>query len=274
MIDKAFAGTFRATLFQVPTPMGKGVLVSPTVDGTLIVGPTAENIADKTDTRTTAAGLEKIRQAASRTWNNLPFSGVIATFAGLRARGDRDDFVVGEPPDAPGFFNAAAIESPGLTAAPALGVWFAERIAAKLGAKAKTFFSSDAGHWPVFRLMDDKERAAAIVRDPTYGRIVCRCETVSEAEVRAAIRCRIGARTADGVKRRTRAGMGRCQGGFCTPRIIGILCEELGLKPEQVTKFGGGSNLLMTLDAPRTTLGEKTGCCGANVECREFSCHD
>jgi glycerol-3-phosphate dehydrogenase len=241
MIDKAYEGTFRATVFQVPTPMGKGVLVSPTVDGTLIVGPTAENITDKADTRTTAAGLEKIRQAASRTWNALPLSGVIATFAGLRARGDRDDFVVGEPPDAPGFFNAAAIESPGLTAAPALGVWLAERIAKTLNAQRSTFNAKGETCWKPFREMTNEQRVTAIRENPDYGRIVCRCETVSEAEIRAAIRCRIGARTVDGVKRRTRAGMGRCQGGFCTPRIIEILCEELGLKPEQVTKFGGGS---------------------------------
>jgi len=241
MIDKAYAGAFCATVFQVPTPMGKGVLVSPTVDGTLIVGPTAENIADKADTRTTAAGLEKIRQAAFRTWNNLPLSGVIATFAGLRACGDRGDFVLGEPPDAPGFFNAAAIESPGLTAAPALGVWLAERIAKTLNAQRATFNAKCETCWKPFREMTNEQRVTAIKENPAYGRIVCRCETVSEAEIRASIRCRIGARTLDGVKRRTRAGMGRCQGGFCTPRIIAILCEELGLKPEQVTKFGGGS---------------------------------
>jgi glycerol-3-phosphate dehydrogenase len=254
MIDKAYAGTFSATIFQVPTPMGKGVLVSPTVDGTLIVGPTAENIADKSDTRTTAAGLEKIRQAAALTWNGLPLSGVIATFAGLRARGDRDDFVLGEPSDAPGFFNAAAMESPGLTAAPAVGVWLAEQVAGRLGAAKKPAFDTDAGHWPVFRELGHAARVEALARDPAFGRIVCRCETVSEAEIRAAIRCRIGARTVDGVKRRTRAGMGRCQGGFCTPRIIALLCEELGLAPEQVTKCGSGSRLLIpTHDARRAT---------------------
>ena len=256
MIDKAYAGTFRATIFQVPSAMGKGVLVSPTVDGTLIVGPTAENIEDKTDTRTTASGLEKIRRAASLTWNDLPLSGVIATFAGLRARGDREDFVLGEASDAPGFFNAAAMESPGLTAAPAVGVWLAERIAGKLGAVKKQGFVQESGHWPVFRHMDDAARAEAILRDPAFGHIVCRCETVSEAEIRAAIRCRIGARTLDGVKRRTRAGMGRCQGGFCAPRIIAILSEELALTPEQITKFGGGSNLITTLDTRLATCGK------------------
>lgn len=251
MIDKLHAGAFRATVFQVPTPMGKGVLVSPTVDGTLIVGPTAEEVGDKADTRTTAEGLEKVRQSAARVWPGFPAGGVIATFAGLRAHGDRGDFVLGEPPDAPGFFNAAAVESPGLTAAPALGVWLAEQIEKTINpppqklrrasAQRSTFNANCETHWKVFRAMSNAERTEAIKSDPAYGRVVCRCENVTEAEIRAAIRCRIGARTLDGVKRRTRAGMGRCQGGFCTPRIVEILCEELGLAPEQVTKFGGGS---------------------------------
>ncbi len=257
MIDKFFADACHATIFQVPTPKGKGVLVSPTVDGTLIVGPTSDNLGDKTDTRTTAVGLQRVRESASRVWPNFPASGVIATFAGLRAHGDRGDFVLGEPSDAPGFFNVAAIESPGLTAAPALGVWVAEQIAEKLGAGRRSDFRGGSKHWPQFRFMNLEEREAAIARDPDYGRIVCRCETVSEAEIRASIRCRIGARTLDGVKRRTRAGMGRCQGGFCTPRIIEILCEELGLSPEQVTKFGGGSTLLALADFDTTSTDRK-----------------
>ena len=254
MVDKLYAGAFRSTVFQVPTAMGKGVLVTPTVDGTLMAGPTADDVGDKADTRTTAAGLEKIRQSATRVWPGFPADGVIATFAGLRAHGDRGDFVLGEPPDAPGFFNAAAIESPGLTAAPAIAEWLAEGVAKTINAPCSTHNVKRAAHWKPFREMTDAERAAAVARDPAYGRIVCRCESVSEAEIRAAIRCRIGARTLDGVKRRTRAGMGRCQGGFCSPRIIAILCEELGLEPEQVTKFGGGSWLLMpTHDARQAT---------------------
>jgi len=122
--------------------------------------------------------------------------------------------------------------------------------------------------------MTDDERMAAIADDPSYGRIVCRCENVTEAEIRAAIRCRIGARTLDGVKRRTRAGMGRCQGGFCAPRVVAILCEELGLKPEQITKFGGGSNLLVTTPGARpATLGLSPERCESCVERREV-CHD
>lgn len=240
LLDKKYAGTFRATVFQVPTPQGKGVLVTPTVAGTMILGPTAENIGDKDDTRTTAEGVRRIFDAAARVWEEVPSGGVIACFSGLRAHGDSRDFVLGEPDDAPGFFNAAAMESPGLTAAPAVGIWLAERIAKTLGAGRVSRQVLRPSPKP-FREMTDAERVEAIASDPAYGRIVCRCETVTEAEIRAAIRCRVGAHTLDGVKRRTRTGMGRCQGGFCTSRIITILCEELGLEPEQVTKFGGGS---------------------------------
>jgi len=274
MIDKQYAGTFRATIFQVPTPLGKGVLVSPTVDGTLIVGPTAEDIGDKSDTRTTADGVRKVIESATRVWEQVPIGGVIATFSGLRAHGDQGDFVVGEVPDAPFFFNAAAMESPGLTAAPAVAEWLAEQIGRTLNAQRSTFNVQHTAAWKPFRAMTDAERVAAIAEDPSYGRIVCRCENVTEAEVRAAIRCRIGARTLDGVKRRTRAGMGRCQGGFCAPRVVAILCEELGLKPEQITKFGGGSNLLVTTPGARpATLGLSPERCESCVERREV-CHD
>jgi len=269
MIDKQYAGTFRATIFQVPTPLGKGVLVSPTVDGTLIVGPTAEDVGDKSDTRTTADGLRKVIESAARVWEQVPAGGVIATFSGLRAHGDRDDFLVGEAPDAPFFFNAAAMESPGLTAAPAVAVWLAEQIGRALDAQRATHYVQHTATWKPFREMTDTQRIAAIADDPSYARIVCRCENVTEAEIRAAIRSRIGARTLDGVKRRTRAGMGRCQGGFCTPRIIAILCDELGLTPEEVTKFGGGSRVLVTPDTRHSTAGSDAACRESRVERRE-----
>lgn len=269
LFDKKYAGTFNATIFQVPTALGKGVLVSPTVEGTVILGPTVENIGDKADTRTTAEGSLKILKTAARVWEDLPRGGVIACFAGLRAHGDSRDFVLGEPEDAPGFYNAAAMESPGLTAAPAVGVWLAERIAKTLNAERSTFNVQRITHAKPFREMTDAERVSAIADDPAYGRIVCRCETVTEAEVRAAIRCRVGARTLDGVKRRTRAGMGRCQGGFCTPRVIAILCEELGLAPEQVTKFGGESWVMATPDTRHSTAGSDAACRESRVERRE-----
>ena len=235
MLDRDEETSFSATMFQVPGPMGKGILVSPTVDGTVIVGPTAEDIGDKEDKATTYDGLEKVKAGARRTWPGLPLNKVITEFSGLRAHETTvGDFILGEAPDAPGFFNAVGVESPGLTSAPAIGLWMAERVAEKLGCgkKPATEISLDVSEWPVTRKMAKRDLAELIQRDPAFGRIICRCEEITEGEIRAAIRCRVGARTLDGLKRRTRSQMGRCQGGFCTPKLIEILGEELGLPPE------------------------------------------
>ena len=235
MLDKDEDGTFSATMFQVPTKMGKGILVSPTVDGTVIVGPTAEDIPDKEDKATTYEGLEKVKAGARKTYPALPLSKVITEFSGLRAHETTvGDFILGEPPDAPCFFNAVGVESPGLTSAPALGLWLSERVAERLAASKKnpSLVSRDVSWWPKTREMSPEALAELVERDSAYGRVICRCEGVTEGEIRAAIRARVGARTLDGIKRRTRSGMGRCQGGFCTPRLIEILGAELGLPPE------------------------------------------
>ena len=244
ILDKKYKDVFHAAMFQLPTKMGKGILVAPTVDGTVLLGPTAEDIEDKEDKRTTAAGLEKILRQASRTWEHIPTRGFITTFSGLRATGDTGDFILGEAEDAPLFFNCCAIESPGLTSSPAIAKWTAERIAERLELAPNPDFDPIRKAIPKFREMSDEERAAAIAADPDFGKIVCRCETVTEAEIRESIHRPVGARDVDGVKRRTRAGMGRCQAGFCTPRTVEILAEELGISPLEVTKFGGDSRIL------------------------------
>lgn len=244
IVDKKYADMFHAAMFQLPTKMGKGILISPTVDGTLLVGPTAEDIEDKDDKRCTAEGLAKTIHFGSMTWNNIPMRGFITTFAGNRATGDKGDFVLGEPADAENFFNCCAVESPGLTSSPAIGKWLSEQIAGKLGLKENKAFNPIRKGIPKFREMTDAERVKAIAANPDYAKIVCRCETITEAEIREAIRRPVGARDVDGVKRRTRAGMGRCQAGFCTPRTVEILAEELGISPLEVTKFGGKSVLL------------------------------
>ena len=235
MLDRDEEKSFSATMFQVPSKMGKGILVSPTVDGTVIVGPTAEDIPDKEDKATTYEGLEKVKAGAMRTWPGLPLGKVITEFSGLRAHETTvGDFILGEAPDAPCFFNAVGVESPGLTSAPALGEYLSGLVVSKLNAmkKAATDISHDVSDWPVTREMPKKELAELIKKEPSFGRVICRCEEITEGEIRAAIRARVGARTLDGIKRRTRSGMGRCQGGFCTPRLIEILGEELGLPPE------------------------------------------
>lgn len=244
IIDKALAGKFNSAIFQLPTPMGKGILIAPTVDGTLLIGPTAEDIEDKDDTRSTREGLDKALRVGSLTWENIPKRSFITTFSGIRAHCDYNDFVIGEVPDVPFFFNALGIESPGLTSAPAIACHLAKEIAQKLCADEKAYFNPIRKPIPKFREMTNTERAAAICSNPDYAKIICRCETITEAEIRESIRRPVGARTLDGVKRRTRAGMGRCQAGFCTSLVTKILCEELGISPLEVSKFGGKSYLL------------------------------
>jgi glycerol-3-phosphate dehydrogenase len=245
VVDKSYAGTFKRTIFQVPGSMGKGILVTPTVDGTIMLGPTAEDQEDREDTSTTTQGLEEIKTVASRTWPGLPKHALISNFAGIRAHTKNHDFILGEPEDAPGFFNAAGIESPGLTAAPAIAQFLADEISRKLQAERNTEFNPMRKPIRSFRAMSIEKKADAIAKNPLYGRIVCRCEQVTEAEVRAAIRRPVGARTVDAVKRRTRSGMGRCQGGFCLPRVVDILSQELGQSPASITKDGEQSKILL-----------------------------
>lgn len=241
LIDKKYKDAFHAAMFQLPTEMGKGILIAATVDGTVLIGPTAEDIERKDDTRTTAGGLAKALYYGGLTWENIPTGSFITTFSGLRAHADRGDFILGEALDAPGFFNAGGIESPGLTSSPAIGRYLASMVAEHLRARPKKSFDPIRRGIPKFRLMTPEERRAAIAGNPDYAHVVCRCETVTEAEIREAIRRPVGARTVDGIKRRTRAGMGRCQAGFCTPRTLAILCEELGISPLGITKDGGKS---------------------------------
>ncbi len=241
LLDKKYASSFHAAIFQVPGAMGKGILVARTVDGTTLLGPTAENIEDKADTRTTAFGLAKALDGAKRTWPNLPARAFITSFAGLRAHCDRDDFIVGEVPDAPLFFDAAGIESPGLTSSPAIGYELADMVGQALKAARKKDFDPIRKGIPKFRELTNEKRAKLIEENKDFSKIVCRCETVTEAEIREAIRRPVGAVTVDGIKIRTRAGMGRCQAGFCTPRVLEILSEELHIPLEAIRKSGKDS---------------------------------
>lgn len=242
LLDRRDGELVQHTIFQLPSAMGKGVLVSPTVHGNLLVGPTAVDQEEKDCTATTAAGLRRVAETAARSVPSLPMRDVITSFAGLRAHltGGDDDFIVGESAD--GFFEAVGIESPGLSSAPAIGRYLAELAAAKLAAAEKDDFIPERRDIPRPREMDLAARQALIEKDPTYATVVCRCEQITEGEIREAIRR--GARSLDGVKRRVRAGMGRCQGGFCTPRVLELLHQELGVPMTELTKGGGESRLL------------------------------
>ena len=244
LLDRNDRLPFSHTIFQCPSSMGKGVLVSPTVHGNTLLGPTAEDIEDPMDTATTSGGLAEVLRKASLTWPDISIRNNITNFSGVRAHLTTDDFVIGPCGSCPGYYEAIGIESPGLSSAPAIAQDLAGMIAEKLNLTAKAEIIPYKVPPIPFRDMNMEEREKAVAADPAYGNIVCRCETVTEAEIRAAIRRPVGARTIDGVKRRTRAGMGRCQGGFCMPRVADIIAEETGISLLEVKKSSGESFIL------------------------------
>lgn len=244
LLDKT-AGTHAShTIFQLPGRMGKGVLVTPTVHGNLLVGPTAANTDNKEAINTTNEGLSYLSEVSAHSIKNIPYRQVITSFAGLRAHEDGRDFVIGEAADAKGFINAAGIESPGLSSAPAIGVIVADMAAELLSLKKKTDFISKRTGILDPQTLSIPERNALIKEHPAYGNIICRCEMITEGEIIDAIQRPLGARSLDGIKRRTRAGMGRCQSGFCSPRTMEILSREVPMPISHVTKCGGNSTTI------------------------------
>ncbi len=245
LFDKKAGNRVNKVIFQLPSNKGKGILVTPTVDGNLLIGPNAEEIDDKYDLVTSQSGLKQVLEAAKASVPDLDVQEVITSFAGLRAGTSQGDFIIRASDVNSRLIHAAGIESPGLTAAPAMGEMLVDLLKASgLALIPKKTFNPIRKRPVSFRDTDEAQLNALIKKEPAYGRIVCRCEKVTEGEVIACIHSVIGARNLDGVKRRTRAGMGRCQGGFCTPRIVEILSRELGIPMEEVTKKGGSSRLL------------------------------
>lgn len=245
LLDKTCGYMASHTLFQMPTKMGKGVLVTPTCHGNILVGPTATDVTDKDDVATTPEELASAFDRALLTMPSLNRRNIITQFSGLRAHLDTDDFVIGESAAVKGLYNVAGIESPGLSSAPAIAVHVAEEIAKKLFLGKNANFVAERKGIPHFATLSDEERQKLVAENPLYGRIVCRCETVTEGEIVEAIRRKPGAVDMDGVKRRTRQGMGRCQAGFCTPRVMEILSRELGVPMTEVTKRGGNSQFVI-----------------------------
>ena len=253
LLDTTAGDHVRHTVFMLPTIMGKGVLVSPTVHGNLIVGPTATDIDDKEATNTTPAGLAEVASKSSLTVKNVPLREVITTFAGLRAHQKAHDFVIGEVEGSSGLFDCAAIESPGLTSAPAVGQLVAKLVSERLGLEPKPdgAFDPTREGIPSLSEMDFDEWDALCAKDPAWGNVICRCRRVSEAQIVDAIHRVPGARSLDAIKRRTFATAGRCQGGFCTPKIMEILERECGMAPQEVTKCGPGSELVVGTNKDR-----------------------
>lgn len=245
LLDKTAGEHVSHTVFQLPGKYGKGVLVTPTVHGNLLVGPTAIDVEDKENTATTRTGLDELAEKAGRAVANIPMRQVITSFAGLRAHEDGHEFIIGEVEDAKNFVDVAGIESPGLSSAPAIGVMVKDIVVSMMG------LEEDPDFVPVRKgllnpwEMDKEERTKLIKENPAYGNIICRCEMVTEGEILDAIHRPVGARSLDGVKRRTRAGMGRCQAGFCSPRTMEILARELDMDMADITKCGGDSKFIV-----------------------------
>lgn len=240
LLDKECGSLVRNTIFRTPGKMGKGILVSPTVDGNLITGPTGVDIEDKLDKSTTAEGLAFVMQQSNENTTGVPFGKSITSFCGLRAVGSTGDFIINNAK--PRFINVAGIESPGLSSAPAIAEMVVELLGnAGLALEKKADFNPIRPATHAFREGTIEEKNEMIAKDPAYGHIICRCEGVSEGEILAAIRQNPRPRDLDGVKRRTRAQMGRCQGGFCSPYIVELLAQEMNIPYEDVTKCGGKS---------------------------------
>lgn len=246
LLDKSEGECVKHVVFQCPTKQGKGVLVAPTVHGNLIVGPSADDVADKDDVACTSQGLAKVASLASKSVPNVNLRASIRNFAGNRALTDCDDFIIAQPEDAKGFIDLAGIKSPGLSSAPAIAEMAVDLLRESgLVLKQKDHFVCER-HRVKFREMSAEERARIISESPDYGRIICRCETVTLGEILDTLKGPIPPCSVDGVKRRCNAGMGRCQGGFCGPRIVEILSKELGVSPMQITQDQEGSYLLVS----------------------------
>ena len=238
LLDKTAGGLVSHTIFQLPSEKGKGILVTPTIHGNLMLGPTAIDIEDKEATATTAQGLDEVMEKCVKSVKNIPMRQVITSFAGLRAHEDNGDFIIEEVEDAKGFIDVAGIESPGLTSAPAIGIYVRDILAEKMELKEKENFVEERKGIVRFLDLPKEEQNRLLQENQAYGQIVCRCEQITEGEILDAIHRPLGATTLDGVKRRTRAGMGRCQAGFCTPKVMEILARELHLELKDIRKNG------------------------------------
>jgi len=246
LFDRSVGQLVNTVLFPTPDKVSKGILVSPTVHGNLFIGPDAVDIDDPEDRETTAGGLAGIIAGARRIMPALPLGTAITEFAGLRAAAGKD-FVIGPSPAARGLVHAAGIQSPGLTSAPAIGEVIVELLQdVGLKLRPKAGFVPVNPKKPRFHDLDREAQARLVTNDPLFGRVICRCETITEAEIVAAIQSPCGARTVDGVKRRVRAGAGRCQGGFCGPRVTAILARELGIPVTAVRKDSANSWLFLS----------------------------
>lgn len=245
LMDKAEGTRVSHTIFQVPTVDGKGILVTPTADGNLLIGPTATAVQGGSDTQTTPEGLAAVQRLALKSVPSVNLRSVITSFTGVRASVAGGDFIIGFSESVENLVNIAAIDSPGLTCCVAIAEYVVSLMEQSgITLEKNTSFDPNRQDAHEFHKMTDEEKNAYIQQHPEFGKIVCRCEGISEGEILQALRMNPPARDVDGVKRRTRSGMGRCQGGFCGPTVMKLIAQELRIPKEQVTKSGKGSEIV------------------------------
>ena len=244
LLDKSSGNLVSRVIFQCPTAAGKGVLLSPTVHGNLIVGPNAHPVADPSDRKTTLAGLDEVAAVSRKSVPGVDLRQSIRNFSGVRAETSEPDFIIRPAKAMPRMLHVAGIKSPGLSSAPAIAE-YAVGLLAEMGVTLTEKAGWDGKRRQVrFKELPETEKAALVVRDPRYGRVICRCETITEGEILDAIHSPIPPCSVDGIKRRAGAGMGRCQGGFCGPRVLDILARELKCSPLDVLQDGDGTFIL------------------------------
>lgn len=244
LLDRECSDFVKSTLFFTPTAKGKGILVSPTVDGNILLGPTAEVVNDG-NVETTVSGLKEVQEKAMKMCERVPFDKTITSFAGTRAFCDRHDFIIEESSTVSSFVNVSGIESPGLTSAPAIAKYVVEELCSKhFELKENASFNGKREPDDFFSRLSQEEKNEIIKNNSSFGKIVCRCERITEGEIVRAIRTNPKATNVDAVKRRTRAGMGRCQGGFCQITVAELIAKELNIGIDKVTKSGGESYLV------------------------------
>ncbi len=246
LLDKAEGSRVSHTLFQCPTAEGKGILVSPTVHGNLLVGPTATKVATPDSKDTTPEGLAVVEKLSAKSVPSVNYRQVITSFTGVRASTAGGEFILEASKSVPGLVHAGAIDSPGLTCCVSIAKYLVDILKSEgLALTEKENWNPNRKNLHAFAEMTDEEKNEMIQQEPAYGKIVCRCEQISEGEILDAIRTNPPALDMDGVKRRTRSGMGRCQGGFCSPYVMELISREQGIPVEQVTKNGDGSRMVI-----------------------------
>jgi len=248
LLDKTTEGFVNHVVFPCPSKLGKGTLVVPTVDGNILVGPDSQDLGMdyKEALETTVDRLDYVREMVSALTTKVPFREKITEFSGLRAEPDGGDFIIDWSKTVKGFYNVAGIKSPGLSSAPAIAEYVMEAVIESLeNVEIKKDFDPIRPARIKMEHLSDEEKQILIEKDPRYGRIICRCEMISEGEIVDAIHREAGGRTINGIKRRVRPGAGRCQGGFCGPRVLEILARELNIAPTEIEHEGKNSKVLV-----------------------------